>query len=179
MPLKTKLLSSTLFVSVLALFSLVLYHLIGSNNALQKHIDELTAQNKKQSRQLIAQQTELITNNHFARLAAQENQINESKSQEAIIEYRTIFKQEPTCHYPVPNVISDGLQQHYSDVRNKALHAITRGTDRSYRSELPSTTLTYCQLGEWVELLLSELEQANNKLIAIQAIEERRQNEKA
>ncbi|HFU0690451.1 hypothetical protein [Morganella morganii] len=97
--------------------------------------------------------------NHAAAVNASRNMQAEAKSQEKQIEYRTIIRKEPTCNLYIPQPVSDGLLSHVYDTRESAMR-FAPGIAATRR-------LTYCQVVEWIEPLLTASDQANEQLMDI------------
>jgi len=99
----------------------------------------------------------------------------DAKSEETVIEYRTILKREKTCDLPVPAGVSDGLLNYTYRLRASAMHGTSGGTDTAGAGATASGQLTYCQAVLWIQPLLAALEKANNQLSTIQQAEQLRQ----
>ncbi len=92
----------------------------------------------------------------------------EVKSQERVIEYRTILKKEPTCDLLVPQPIADRLLKYTDSLRS--MYTDTGNAHATSTSATPSRTLTYCQAVIWVDYLLAALDKANGQLKGIRQI---------
>lgn len=103
------------------------------------------------------------------------NAATDAKSEDTVIEYRTILRREKTCDLPVPVGIADGLLEYANRLRASAMHSTTAGTDKGGNSTTPASQLTYCQAVLWIEPLLAAIEKANNQLAAIRQAEQLRQ----
>ncbi|MEN0615480.1 hypothetical protein [Klebsiella indica] len=128
-----------------------------------------------QSRVIQMQADQLQAFNTLASTIATANTTVDAKSEETVIEYRTILRREKTCDLPVPAGVSDGLLDYTNRLRASAMHAITSGADATRSSATASGQLTYCQAVLWIQPLLAAIEKANNQLSAIQQAEQLRQ----
>ncbi|KDE37412.1 hypothetical protein AW40_07120 [Kosakonia radicincitans UMEnt01/12] len=99
----------------------------------------------------------------------------DAKSEETVIEYRTILKREKTCDLPVPADIANGLLDYTYRLRASAMHTTIGGTDTAGAGAIATGQLTYCQAVLWIQPLLAAIEKANNQLSAIQQAEQLRQ----
>lgn len=90
-----------------------------------------------------------------------------AKSQEKQIEYRTIIRKEPTCNLYIPQSVSDGLLSHVHAIRESAMRFDSGITNTASTGSVASRRLTYCQAVEWIEPLLTALDQANRQLMDI------------
>lgn len=97
-----------------------------------------------------------------------------AKSEEKVIEYRTILRSEKNCDLPVPTDISDGLLRYANRLRASAVQADTGKSDQADTGAASSRVLTYCQAVLWIHPLLTAIEQANNQLSAIRQAEKLR-----
>ena len=138
------------------------------NNALLK------VDNSNKSKIIATQSLQFNRFNQIATSAYRYGIQTEVKSQERVIEYRTILKKEPTCDLLVPQPIADGLLKYAHELR--AMYADPQNTNRASASTVTTSTLTYCQVVLWVEPLLSALAVANGKLGAIGELESERSN---
>ncbi|EKT65801.1 hypothetical protein [Providencia alcalifaciens] len=138
------------------------------NNSLLK------ADNINKSKVIATQSLQFNRFNQIATTAYRYGIQVEAKSQEKVIEYREILKKELTCDLPVPKPVADGLLKYTYELR--AMYADPQNTNRTSASTATTSALTYCQVVLWVEPLLSALAVANKKLVAIEAIEQRRSN---
>ncbi|MGX8948466.1 hypothetical protein [Providencia stuartii] len=100
----------------------------------------------------------------------------EVKSQERVIEYRTILKKEPTCDLPVPQSIANRLLKYADDLRS--MYTDTGNINSASISTVTPQTLTYCEAVGWVDYLLAALDKANGQLKGIRGIEVERNNPK-
>ncbi|MET4892729.1 hypothetical protein [Morganella morganii] len=89
----------------------------------------------------------------------------EAKSQEKQIEYRTIIRKELTCNLYIPQPVSDGLLSHAYAIRESAMHSDSSIADTTGAGTAATRRLTYCQAVEWIEPLLTALDQANGLLM--------------
>jgi hypothetical protein len=100
----------------------------------------------------------------------------EVKSQERVIEYRTILKKEPTCDLPVPQSIANRLLKYSDDLRS--MYTDTGNINSASISTVTPQTLTYCEAVGWVDYLLAALDKANGQLKSIRDIDAERNNPK-
>ena len=95
----------------------------------------------------------------------------EVKSQEKQIEYRTIIRKESTCNMYVPQPVADGLLSHAYTIRESAMRSAPGITNTTGTGPTATRRLTYCQVVEWIEPLLTALDRANGQLMDIHDIE--------
>ncbi|MGS8100583.1 hypothetical protein [Providencia sp. PROV_01] len=125
--------------------------------------------NFKKSKIIATQSLQFNRFNQMATTAYRYGIQAEVKSQERVIEYRTILKKEPTCDLPVPQPIADGLLKYTYELRS--MYADPQNINRASISTTTTSTLTYCQAVLWIGPLLSVLDQANGQLEGIREIE--------
>lgn len=113
--------------------------------------------------------------NSLASAASGQNTQADTKSEETVIEYRTILKREKTCDMPVPADIAGGLLDYTNRLRTRAVSATSGGTDEAGSRTTAPSQLTYCQAVLWINPLLAAIEKANNQLSAIRQAEQLRQ----
>ncbi|WP_109409616.1 MULTISPECIES: hypothetical protein [Proteus] len=130
---------------------------------------QLTKENNSYSKLLSDQIFQFNRFNQIATTAYHYGIQADAKSQEKIIEYRTILKKEPTCDLLVPQHITDGLLKHTYELRS--MYRDTQDIDSTSVSASTVRTLTYCQVVLWIPSLLSTIEKANEQLKAIREIE--------
>lgn len=106
---------------------------------------------------------------------ASKNMQAAAKSEETVIEYRTILRKEKTCDLPVPADISDGLLRYAHRLRTDAMQTAPGRTDEVGTGAIAPGRLTYCQAVLWIHPLLTAIAQANNQLSAIRRAETLRQ----
>lgn len=70
-----------------------------------------------------------------------------------------------------PAAIAGRLLDYANRLRASAMHADPGITDRASSGTAAASTLTYCQAVLWIDQLLTAIEQANNQLDSIRAIE--------
>lgn len=133
------------------------------NNSLLKD------DNFKKSKIIATQSLQFNRFNQIATSAYRYGIQAEVKSQERVIEYRTILKKEPTCDLPVPQSIADGLLKYTYELRS--MYADPQNANRASASTTATSTLTYCQAVLWINPLLSALDKANTQLEAIRKLE--------
>ncbi len=107
--------------------------------------------------------------------AVSKNTQSTAKSEETVIEYRTILRKEKTCDLPVPADISDGLLRYTQRLRSDAMQATPGRTDEAGTGPTSASRLTYCQTVLWIHPLLTAIDMANNQLSAIRRAETLRQ----
>lgn len=95
-------------------------------------------------------------------------------SQEKEIEYRTILKTEQTCTLPIPADIAYGLLEYTNRLRASAMPENSSSSYRRSSGTFTTSPLTYCQAVLWINPLLTAIDQANNQLASIRAIETER-----
>lgn len=117
----------------------------------------------------------------FDRVAAanaNRNMQAEAQSQEKQIEYRTIIRKEPTCNLYIPQPVSDGLLSHVYAIRESAMRSDPSITDTTGIGSATTRRLTYCQAVEWIEPLLTALDQANGQLMDIRKADAERRGKR-
>ncbi|WP_154905699.1 hypothetical protein [Klebsiella michiganensis] len=113
--------------------------------------------------------------NGIGDVTAAKNTRASAKSEETVIEYRTILHREKTCDLPVPADVSDGLLRYTNRLRSSAMQTSASGTDSAGTGTIAAGGLTYCQAVLWIHPLLTAIEKANNQLSAIRQAEQLRQ----
>ncbi|EOG5604226.1 DUF2570 domain-containing protein [Providencia stuartii] len=116
--------------------------------------------------------------NQIAASASSRGIQQRADAEERKIEYKTLLKKEPTCDLPVPRDIADSLLNNTYRLRASAMRSLAENTDPASTAIIARQSITYCDLALWVNALLADLEQANTQLMAIEDIEDARQNEK-
>ncbi len=101
-----------------------------------------------------------------------------ASAEERKIDYKTILKKEPTCDFPVPKSISDRLLSNTYRLRAIAMSSHSENANATRTTITTGRILTYCDLALWVDPLLTDLEQANSQLMAIEKFEKERNHEK-
>ncbi|MEY0558047.1 hypothetical protein AB7334_18090 [Providencia rettgeri] len=132
--------------------------------------------NIKKSRVIAKQSLEFNRFNQIATSAYRYGIQAEVKSQERVIEYRTILKKEPTCDLPVPQSIANRLLKYADDLRS--MYTDTGNINSASISTVTPQTLTYCEALGWVDYLLAALDKANGQLKSIRDIDAERNNPK-
>ncbi|MGS8101299.1 hypothetical protein [Providencia sp. PROV_01] len=140
------------------------------NNSLLKD------DNIKKSRVIAKQSLEFNRFNQIATSAYRYGIQAEVKSQERVIEYRTILKKEPTCDLPVPQSIANRLLKYTDNLRS--MYTDTGNINSASISTVTPQTLTYCEAVVWVDYLLAALDKANGQLKGIRDIEVEKNNPK-
>ncbi|WP_272684493.1 hypothetical protein [Providencia sp. PROV130] len=128
--------------------------------------------NFKKSKIIATQSLQFNRFNQMATTAYRYGIQAEVKSQERVIEYRTILKKEPTCDLPVPQSIADRLLKYTDSLRS--MYTDTGNINSTSVSAAPPQTLTYCEAVGWVDFLLAALDKANGQLKGIRDIEQQR-----
>ncbi|MBI6192214.1 hypothetical protein [Providencia rettgeri] len=128
--------------------------------------------NFKKSKIIATQSLQFNRFNQMATTAYRYGIQAEVKSQERVIEYRTILKKEPTCDLLVPQSIADRLLKYTYELRS--MYADPQNVNRTSASTTSTSTLTYCQAVLWINPLLSALDKANGQLKAIRELEAER-----
>lgn len=132
----------------------------------------LKIDNSNKSKIIATQSLQFNRFNQMATTAYRYGIQAEVKSQERVIEYRTILKKELTCDLPVPQPIADGLLKYTYELRS--MYADPQNANRTSTSTITTSTLTYCQAVLWIDSLLSALDKANAQIEAIREIEQQR-----
>ncbi|MEM8107352.1 hypothetical protein Q4R19_17125 [Morganella morganii] len=156
-------------------FGLWMFSLLSAEQSEGQHKDKV-----------ITDQQKLIDNaytsvdifNHAAAANASRNMQAEAKSQEKQIEYRTIIRKEPTCNLYIPQPVSDGLLSHVYSIRESAMRSAPGITDTTGTGTAATRRLTYCQVVEWIEPLLTALDKANGQLMDIHNVDTKRNGQK-
>lgn len=131
---------------------------------------QLTKENKNYSKLLSNQIFQFNRFNQIATIAYRYGIQADAKSQEKIIEYRTILKKEPTCDLLVPQHITDGLLKHTYELRS--MYRDPQDIDSTSVSTSTTSTLTYCQAVLWIDPLLVAIDKANEQLEIIRKLED-------
>ncbi|MCU6226569.1 hypothetical protein [Morganella morganii] len=145
-------------------FGLWMFSMLSAEQTESQHKDKV-----------ITDQQKVIDNAYtsidiFDRVAAANTNRNmraEAQSQEKQIEYRTIIRKEPTCNLYLPQSVSDGLLSHVYAIRESAMRFDSGITDPAGAGTATTRRLTYCQAVEWIEPLLTALDQTNRQLMDI------------
>ncbi|WP_109399565.1 hypothetical protein [Proteus sp. TJ1640] len=149
-------------------------NIITQRDTLIAENKQLTKENKSYSKLLSDQVFQFNRFNQIATTAYLYGVQVDAKSQEKVIEYKTIFKKEPTCDLLVPQHITDGLLKYTYELRS--MYSDTQNTNSTSVSTSTTSTLTYCQAVLWIDSLLTALDKANGRLKKIRIIEERERN---
>ncbi|MGO2335960.1 hypothetical protein [Providencia sp.] len=129
----------------------------------------LKVDNSNKSKIIASQSLQFNRFNQIATSAYRYGIQAEVKSQERVIEYRTILKKEPTCDLLVPQPIADRLLKYTYELRS--MYADTQNTNRASASTATTSTLTYCQAMLWIDSLLAALDKANAQIEAVRKLE--------
>ncbi|HHW8957246.1 hypothetical protein [Morganella morganii] len=148
-------------------FGLWMFSMLSAEQMEGKHKDKV-----------ITDQQKVIDNAYtsidiFDRVAtanANRNMRAEAQSQEKQIEYRTIIRKEPTCNLYIPQSVSDGLLSHAYAIRESAMRSDPSITGTASLGSATTRRLTYCQVVEWIEPLLTALDKANEQLMDIRKV---------
>lgn len=138
------------------------------NNSLLKD------DNFKKSKIIATQSLQFNRFNQIATSAYRYGIQAEVKSQERVIEYRTILKKEPTCDLLVPQSIANRLLKYTDNLRS--MYTDTGNINSASISTSTPQTLTYCEAVVWVDYLLAALDKANGQLKSIRDIDAERNN---
>lgn len=145
---------------------------------LQEENTQLKTDVSNQSKVIADQSLSFHRANQISSEAYRNGIIQRASAEERKIEYKTILKKEPTCDLPVPRFISDRLLSNAYRLRAIAMHTNTENANATYTAITTGRVLTYCDLASWVDPLLTDLEQANTQLMAIEKFGEEREHEK-
>lgn len=132
----------------------------------------LKVDNSNKSKIIASQSLQFNRFNQIATSAYRYGIQAEVKSQERVIEYRTMLKKEPTCDLLVPQPIADRLLNYTDSLRS--MYTDTGNAHTTSTSAVTPRTLTYCQAVVWVDYLLASLDKANGQLKGIGDIEAER-----
>lgn len=130
--------------------------------------------NFKKSKIIATQSLQFNRFNQIATSAYRYGIQAEVKSQERVIEYRTILKKEPTCDLLVPKSIANRLLKYTDNLRS--MYTDTGNINSASISTSTPQTLTYCEAVVWVDYLLAALDKANGQLKSIRDIDAERNN---
>ncbi|CAM1017802.1 TPA: hypothetical protein O4E20_001152 [Proteus mirabilis] len=86
---------------------------------------QLTKENESYSKLLSDQVFQFNRFNQIATTAYRHGIQTDAKSQEKIIEYRTILKKDPNCDSLVPQSIADSLYEYTNELRSSAMYTNT------------------------------------------------------
>ncbi|MEX5876394.1 hypothetical protein AB6H26_19990 [Providencia hangzhouensis] len=93
------------------------------NKLLKKDNDRLQIDNVRQS-EVIAKQALQFNSFNLIATSAHRNGIQvDAKSQEKVIEYKTILQKEFYCDALVPQPVADGLFEYTNELRSRAMRA--------------------------------------------------------
>ena len=112
--------------------------------------------------------------NQVAENAGRLNSLIDAGAEKIVIEYREILRREKNCDLPVPADVAGGLLNYANRLRASAMHADSGNADAAGDSAAAAGTITYCQAVLWINPLLATIEKANNQLVGIREIEEKR-----
>lgn len=171
---------------ILAVVSIViiscLTFALDKSDALRKRLEA----DNEQKTHTIALQNKMIVDkslqfqrfNQIASSASSNGLHQRAASEERKIEYKAIIQKDPTCDLPVPRGIADRLLNNTYRLRGIAMRIDAQNADPADPAITAGRALTYCDLPVWVDALLTDIEQANTQLMAIEQAEDERQNEK-
>ncbi|MEY1580121.1 MAG: DUF2570 domain-containing protein [Providencia rustigianii] len=145
---------------------------------LQEENTQLKTDVSNQSKVIADQSLSFHRANQISSAAYRNGIIQRASAEERKIEYKTILKKEPSCDLPVPRFISDRLLSNAYRLRAIAMHTNTENANAASTAITTGRILTYCDLALWVDPLLTDLEQANTQLMAIEKFDEEREHEK-
>ncbi|WGO84676.1 DUF2570 domain-containing protein [Arsenophonus apicola] len=172
---------SLAIISLLIVGGLVFWLEKSSN--LQKQLiienNQLTDKLARQQQIIANQSWQFQRFNHIASRASSHAIQQRAALEERQIEYKTIIKKQPTCDLPVPRAVTDGLLNSVYRLRASAMHSDSEKLDATRSTLITGRLLTYCDLALWIDPLLTNLEQANSQLMAIEKIEDARRHAEA
>ncbi|WP_318556736.1 DUF2570 domain-containing protein [Providencia stuartii] len=169
-----------IFISTLSVCCLI-FLLEKSDRLIKLLVNEnnrLASELATQQRIIADQSLQFQRFNQIAASASSRGIQQRADAEERKIEYKTLLKKEPTCDLPVPRDIADSLLNNTYRLRASAMRSLAENTDPASTAIIARQSITYCDLALWVNALLADLEQANTQLMAIEDIEDARQNEK-
>lgn len=111
-----------LFLMLVAVSWLALT-LYDNNTAVKSDNDKLKQDNIKQSAVIARQSFQFNRFNQIATTAYRNGIQADAKAQEKIIEYKTILKAESSCDSLVPQLVTDGLFEYASELRERAMRS--------------------------------------------------------
>ncbi|MCK9782550.1 hypothetical protein, partial [Proteus columbae] len=123
-------------------------NIITQRDTLIAENKQLTKENKSYSKLLSDQVFQFNRFNQIATTAYLYGVQVDAKSQDKVIEYRTIFKKEPTCVFLVPQHITDVFLKYPYELRS--MDSDTKNTNLTSVSTSTTSTLTYCQAVLWI-----------------------------
>ncbi|MDD9339391.1 MAG: hypothetical protein PV362_06965 [Providencia heimbachae] len=92
---------------------------------LKEDYGQLQKDNTQQTQIIATQSLEFNRFNQISNTAYRYGIQAEAKSQEKVIEYRTILKRENVCDMAIPDDISDGVLSYAEKLRSGAMHTDT------------------------------------------------------
>lgn len=99
--------------------------IITQRDKLAAENKQLTKENESYSKLLSDQVFQFNRFNQIATTAYRHGIQADAKSQEKIIEYRTILKKDPNCDSLVPQSIADSLYEYTDELRSSAMYTNT------------------------------------------------------
>lgn len=106
-----------------------LWWVIDDYGGLKDKYQRLAIDSVNQSSLIASQSLQFNRFNQIATTAYRNGIQAEAKSQEKVIEYRTILKKEPACDQLVPQPIADGLLEYTHSLRAGAMHSDTNNVN--------------------------------------------------
>lgn len=161
-------------VVVIAGLSVALVKSCSDASSLQSDNDVLRSDNSMQGQVIATQAFNFNRFNQVAEHANRLNALNDTRTEETVIEYREILRREKTCDLPVPADIAGGLLEYAYRLRTSAMHTDSDRPDATDDRAAPARTMTYCQAVLWIKPLLAVIEKGNNNFAGIRDIESRR-----
>lgn len=162
-------------VVVIAGLSIALVKSCSYASKVQSDNDVLRSDNTLQGKII---STQAFNFNRFNQVAEHANRLNsliDTRTEEAVIEYREILRREKTCDMPVPADIAGGLLEYAYRLRTSAMHSATSRPDTADDRTSATSSMTYCEAVLWIKPLLSVIEKGNKNLAGIRQIEQERQ----
>lgn len=158
-------------IVLLASMTLLSRSLFNRYQAVVDRAEQAEEQIRVQSAVIAQQDVRLETLSRLSAEVSRANRLATVKSEEKVIEYRTILKTRESCEFAVPAAIADGLLSYAYRLRAEAVSNTAGNTDPTSTSSSATSQLTYCQAVLWIEPLLTAIAQANDQLEAIRRLE--------
>ncbi len=97
--------------------------------ALERENAQLVKERDQQAGIIAEQSLDFNRFNQIAAITQRNSTQVEAKSQEKVIEYRTILKKEPACDQFLPQSVADGLFEYTHSLRAGAMRSDTNGVN--------------------------------------------------